>query len=115
MTVRRYSTNCSLTGVSERERGPDGARRGTPTAAWGGLQEDNRLQDNGDSTCPPGEEDVIGSRRSLQEYVHKTRFIFLKLQRLDVLVPSPSWRRRTGVPPGWISSPVSCLSVLEPR
>lgn len=75
MTVRRYSTNCSLTGVSERERGPDGARRGTPTAGWGRLQEDIRLQDNVDSTCPPGEEDAMGSRSSLQEYVHKNRFI----------------------------------------
>lgn len=77
MTVRRYSTNCSLAGVSERERGPEQARRGT-TSGWGRLQEEIHLQHNMYSTCTPGEEGLVGSRRSLQEYVHKTRSVFTK-------------------------------------
>lgn len=54
MTVRRYSTNCSLAGVSERGRGPD-------------------LNMYASSTS--GDEDVAPSRGSLQEYVHKNRSI----------------------------------------
>lgn len=74
MTVRRYSTNCSRAGASERERGPERARRST-TSGWGRLQEEMHLQDSRYSACTPGEEALIGSRRSLQEYVHKTRFV----------------------------------------
>lgn len=74
MTVRRYSTNCSLAGVSERERGPDRAGRST-TSGWGRLQEEIHLQDNMYSTCTPGGEHLMGSRCSLREYVHKNRSV----------------------------------------
>lgn len=77
MTVRRYSTNCSLAGVGERERGPDQAQQST-TSGWENMQEEIHLQDNMYSTCTPGEEDLVGSRRSLQEYVHKNRLVFIK-------------------------------------
>lgn len=79
MTVRRYSTNCSLAGVSERERGPDRARRRT-TSSWGRLQEEIRLQDDRYSSSAAGQEDVVPRGRSLQEYVHKNRFARIKIK-----------------------------------
>lgn len=72
MTVRRYSTNCSLAGVSERERGPDRERRCT-ASGWRRLEQEIQLQNNICSSSTSGEEDLVPSRCSLQEYVHKNR------------------------------------------
>lgn len=80
MTVRRYSTNCSLAGVSEGERGPDRARRRT-TSSWGRLQEEIRLQDDRYSSSATGQEDVVPGGRSLQECVHKNRFAQIKKKK----------------------------------
>lgn len=79
MTVRRYSANCSPAGVSERERerGPDRDRRCT-TSGWRRLEQEIHLQDNTYSNPTSGEEDLVPSRCSLQEYMHKNRSGYIK-------------------------------------
>lgn len=77
MTVRRYSANCSLAGVSERERGPERERRCT-TSGWRRLEQEIQLQNNICSNSTSGEEDLVPSRCSLQEYVHKNRSGYIK-------------------------------------
>lgn len=68
MTVRRYSINSGLTAAAERETRPD--------AGWGRLQD---VIQHGNTASvfgsPAGDAGVgrVGSRHSLQEYVHKHR------------------------------------------
>ncbi|TWW77231.1 hypothetical protein D4764_12G0006210 [Takifugu flavidus] len=85
MTVRRYSANGSLAGVSERERerGPDRDRRCT-TSGWRRLEQEIHLQDNMYSNPTSGEEDLVPSRCSLQEYMHKNR---AKVKTVTFLLP----------------------------
>lgn len=115
MTVRRYSANCSLAGLSERERGPDGARRST--GGWGGPQEEARQRDPNHSTCTPGEEGPVGSRRSLQGYVHKNRSVLLRGGAgTQKEVWSPSWLLLKACfwPVGYFRAKVKTVTFLLP-
>lgn len=71
MTVRRYSINSSLSGVTMREGGPDGAQRSD--SGWGRLQEVIQHKNSIFGNSARGEEGKVTNRHSLQEYVHKTR------------------------------------------
>lgn len=74
MTVRRYSINSSLTGVSVKETRPDGNLQGD--SGWGRLQD--AIQHHSSNSIFGSSADVsiakASSRNSLQEYVHKNRY-----------------------------------------
>lgn len=74
MTVRRYSINTGLTGVSVKEARPDGNLQSD--SGWGRLQDaiqhENTNSIFGSSAGDNGGK--VSSRHSLQEYVHKNRY-----------------------------------------
>lgn len=75
MTVRRYSTNCSLAGVTMKDDGSDGTQQNN--SGWGRLQEiQQKNRSFGNSSR--GEEEKVTNRHSLQEYVHKNRYCIVK-------------------------------------
>ncbi|XP_036936911.1 uncharacterized protein LOC119009599 [Acanthopagrus latus] len=82
MTVRRYSINSNLSGVTVREAGTD---RAQPTdSGWGRLHEEIQHGSSlfGDSSR--GDVGKVSNRHSLQEYVHKNR---AKVKTVTFLLP----------------------------
>lgn len=88
MTVRRYSINSNLSGVTVRETGTDQAQ--LTDSGWGRLQEEIQHGNNlfGDSSR--GDVGKVTNRHSLQEYVHKNRYkIRFGSQLTDIVYLKP--------------------------
>lgn len=72
MTVRRYSINSGLTGVTMSEGRPDRTQQGD--SAWGRLQDVIQHKNSMFGSSSTDDEGKVSSRHSLQEYVHKNRY-----------------------------------------
>lgn len=72
MTVRRYSINSGLTGVTMREGRPDRTQRSD--SAWGRLQDVIQHKNGMFGSSAMDDEGKLSSRHSIQEYVHKNRY-----------------------------------------
>lgn len=72
MTVRRYSINSSVSGVTMTEGTPDKGQRSD--SGWGRLQDVIQHNNSIFGHSTRGEEGGITNRHSLQEYAHKTRY-----------------------------------------
>uniref|UniRef100_A0A3B4Z4W2 Si:ch211-235m3.10 n=1 Tax=Stegastes partitus TaxID=144197 RepID=A0A3B4Z4W2_9TELE len=81
MTVRRYSTSSSLSGVTMREGRADRSRRAN--SGWGRLQEEIQHGNDVFGNSASGEVGKVTNRHSLQEYVHKTA----KVKTVTFLLP----------------------------
>lgn len=90
MTVRRYSINSSLTGVSVKEARPDGNPQSD--SGWGRLQD--AIQHHSNNSFFGASAGVSGgktsSRHSLQEYVHKNRYAEICASSQPVLLEGTS-------------------------
>uniref|UniRef100_A0A3Q1GYZ5 Uncharacterized LOC110952538 n=1 Tax=Acanthochromis polyacanthus TaxID=80966 RepID=A0A3Q1GYZ5_9TELE len=81
MTVRRYSTSSSLSGVTMREGRIDRSRRAN--SGWGRLQEEIQHGNTVFGNSGNGEVGKVTNRHSLQEYVHKNA----KVKTVTFLLP----------------------------
>uniref|UniRef100_A0A3P8SWV3 Si:ch211-235m3.10 n=1 Tax=Amphiprion percula TaxID=161767 RepID=A0A3P8SWV3_AMPPE len=81
MTVRRYSTSSSLSGVTMREGRIDRSRRAN--SGWGRLQEQVQHGNTVFGNSGNGEVGKVTNRHSLQEYVHKNA----KVKTVTFLLP----------------------------